>query len=227
MIVSINQPAYLPWLGYFDRIIKSDLHIVLDHVQFEKNSVVNRNKIRTNDGWRWLTVPVITKHRFGQLDINKLEIDNSGPWRKKHLGSIQSNYSGAKFYSEYIPFYKNLYLQKEIKLAPLLEKSTKFFLNTLDIKTELIKSSSLSPQFKKSNLILELCQKVGASGYLSGPFGRDYLDKDLFNSAGIELIFHQYDHPEYIQIFDGFQPFMSIIDLLFNYGPDSTGILKK
>ena len=91
MIVSINQPAYLPWLGYFDRIAKSDLHIVLDTVQFEKNSFINRNKIRVGDTWSWLTVPIKTKKNFLNLDIYNLKIDNSLKWRKKHLNSNIQN----------------------------------------------------------------------------------------------------------------------------------------
>ena len=98
MIVSINQPAYLPWLGYFDRIVQSDIHIVLDHVQFEKNSNINRNKIRTFNSWSWLTVPIKTKSKYGNLSINNLEIDNSYLWKKKHLRSIQQSYSKTSFF---------------------------------------------------------------------------------------------------------------------------------
>ena len=85
MIISINQPAYLPWLGYFNRIIKSNLHVVLDTVQFEKNSFINRNKIIINQAPVWLTVPVLTKNLFGYLDINAIEIDHKVPWQKKHI----------------------------------------------------------------------------------------------------------------------------------------------
>ena len=83
MIVSINQPSYLPWLGYFDRINRSDIHIVLDHVQFEKNSIINRNKIRTQNSWSWLTVPLKTKSKYGNLDIRNIEIQNTLQWKKK------------------------------------------------------------------------------------------------------------------------------------------------
>lgn len=86
MIVSINQPAYLPWLGYFDRIARSDIHVVLDHVQFEKNSFTNRNKIRTKEGSAWLTIPLSTKGKFGNLEIRNLEFASHGGWEKKALG---------------------------------------------------------------------------------------------------------------------------------------------
>ena len=95
MIVSINQPAYLPWLGYFHRIAVSGAHVVLDHVQFEKNSFTNRNKVRTAGGWCWLTVPVRTKGRFGDLAIRSLEIDNSTDWRARHWKTLYQSYKRA------------------------------------------------------------------------------------------------------------------------------------
>ena len=98
MRVSIAQPAYLPWMGYFNRMVQSDAHIALDHVQFEKNSVINRNKIRTASGWTWLTVPLKTSGKFGSLAIESLEIDNSRPWAKKHWRSMQQSYGKSKFF---------------------------------------------------------------------------------------------------------------------------------
>src|SRR5476651_588587 len=101
MRVSINQPAYLPWLGYFDRIAISDVHVVLDQVQFEKNSMTNRNKIRTSNGSSWLTVPIKTKGRFGDLSICDLEVDTSSNWRDKHWKAICQNYSRSPYFGRY------------------------------------------------------------------------------------------------------------------------------
>ena len=98
MIISINQPAYLPWLGYFERIERSDIHIVLDHVQFEKNTFVNRNKIRTKDNVIWLTVPLSTKGKFGKLQINNLEIASQINWQRKHWQTIRTCFSRAKYF---------------------------------------------------------------------------------------------------------------------------------
>lgn len=225
MIISINQPAYLPWLGYFDRIAKSDLHIVLDHVQFEKNSVTNRNKVRTSTGWSWLSVPVLTKGRFGKLAIDQIEINDITKWSKKHYMTLQSNYSRSAYYSLYADFFEDLYLQDWDYLSPMLHKSTSYLLQNLGIQTKQLRSSEFSPQAKKADLILELCIKAGATTYLSGPFGRDYLDESAFAKAGIELKYHDYIHPKYDQCFDGFEPYMSIVDLLFNHGPKSLKIL--
>ena len=106
MVASINQPAYLPWLGYFDRIIKSDIHIILDDVQFEKNSFINRNKIVTDINWTWLTVPVQTKGKFGNLEIKDLKIDNTSKWRKKHYNSLNYHYGKSKYFGEHKNWFK-------------------------------------------------------------------------------------------------------------------------
>ena len=227
MIVSINQPAYMPWLGYFDRILKSDLHIVLDHVQFEKNSVVNRNKIKTASGWSWISVPVLTKGRFGNLPINEIEISNHSSWTQKHLRTLRMNYSRSPFFSHYIECFNEILDRDWRYLNDLNKELTDYIMGALGVSTDLVFSSKLSPRSKKSDLILELCSKVGASTYLSGPFGRDYLDVDQFESNGINVIFHDYIHPHYQQLYDQFEPNMSVLDLLFNHGSASVSILAN
>jgi hypothetical protein len=229
MIVSIMQPAYLPWLGYFDRISKSDCHIVLDHVSMDKNSktkFTNRNKMRTVQGWSWLTVPVKAVASSEDTPINKLEISSDVSWTSKHWKTLQASYSRASFFTDYSDFFESFYKKRENSLAFLLDESTEYLLTSLKIDTHCLRSSDLSPQSKKSDLILELCKKVGATCYLSGPFGRDYLDAHKFEDAGIELRFHDYVHPEYEQVYKGFEPYMSIVDLLFNHGPKSLEILS-
>lgn len=225
MIVSINQPAYLPWLGYFDRIAKSDIHIILDHVQFEKNSMTNRNKVRTPTGWAWLTVPIPTKGRFGNLRIKNLEINTEMPWARKHWDTIHCNYARSPFFEQHATFFQELYKDTGERLEPLMSNATEYLLSEFEIPTQLVSSSSLDPQHAKSDLVLELCRKLEATVYLSGPFGRQYLDRGKFEKAGIELRFHDYLHPEYRQAFDGFEPYMSAIDLLFNHGSKSRDIL--
>ena len=138
MIVSINQPAYLPWLGYFDRIASSDLHMVLDHVQFEKNSVTNRNKLRMPQGWSWLTVPLLTKGRFGELPISDLEINNSIPWAKKHWKSLQANYTRAPFFDQHARFFEGIYQESWVYLFPLTQEINRYIMQTLGIRTKII-----------------------------------------------------------------------------------------
>jgi len=166
--VSINQPAYLPWLGYFERIAASDVHIVLDHVQFEKNSFVNRNKVRTREGWTWLTVPVLTKGRFGHLAINQLDLVAGHPWAKKHWSTLRMNYARAPFFPSYAPAYDALYAHPWSGFLPMAEAFLRQHLADLGIRTQILFSSTLGISGTKSDLVLNLCRAVGADRYLSG-----------------------------------------------------------
>ncbi|MGQ0662591.1 MAG: WbqC family protein [Pseudomonadota bacterium] len=227
MIVSINQPAYLPWLGYYHRIANSDLHIVLDDVQFEKNSFTNRNKIRTRDGWCWLTVPVQTRAKFRDLPIDRLEIAPNTNWRRKHWDSIKFGYAGAPFFSLHAAFLAGVYAREWTRLLPLIQDMNDYMLEALRISTPLVMSSAIKVPGKKQELILNLCQAVGASVYLSGPLGRDYLVEDEFRHAGIDVLYHEYRHPTFVQVHGGFEPHMAAFDLLLNHGPESARILGQ
>ena len=227
MIISINQPAYLPWLGYFHRIAVSDLHVVLDYVQFEKNSFTNRNKIRTKQGWQWLTVPVETKGHFGDLAIHKIAIDNHDRWAQKHWNAMRLNYARARHFEEHVPFFEELYRRPWTRLNDLVKEITAYLLQAFAIETPLQFSSTMGPSARKDELILELCRQVSATSYLSGPLGRDYLREELFRNADIKVLYHDYVHPRYDQAYPGFEANMSAIDLLFNHGPRSREILMS
>jgi hypothetical protein len=227
MIVSINQPAYLPWLGYWDRIARSDLHIVLDHVQFEKNSFTNRNKVRTREGWTWLTVPLRTSGSFGQLAINTVEIVPGAPWAKKHMRTLQESYARAPHFAAHAAFVERVYGKSEpwTHLGPVLREMTSYFMDALGIRTRLVYSSDLDVAGTKSDLVLNLCRHVGARTYLSGALGKQYLDEAAFAAAGIEVRYQDYQHPRYPQVFPEFEPYMGVVDLLFNCGPRSLDVL--
>jgi hypothetical protein len=225
MIVSINQPAYLPWLGYFERIARSDLHVVLDHVQFEKNSFTNRNKIRLKSGTTWLTIPVASKGRFGSLEINRLEFANEKTWQTKHWNSLQTNYARAPFFINYASSYERLYKSQPLLFFPFVRAFLLQHLNDLGIKTPVLFSSDLNVSGQKSDLVLNICQAVGATTYLSGALGRNYLDPNSFEAAGISIRYQNYHHPTYQQAWSGFESHLGILDLLFNHGPDSLTIL--
>ena len=225
--VSIHQPGYLPWLGYLERIARSDAHVFFDDVQFDKNSFDNRNKIRTAEGSTWLSVPVLTKGKFGENQLREAGIDNHSGWPKKHWKSICFSYQKAPFFKDYAGFFENVYTKTWDKLLDLnLEIITGVF-GFLGIKTQVIFSSSLEKTAKKSDLVLEICKKLNAGTYLSGALGRNYLELPKFEEAGIKVIFQDYQHPVYTQRYAGFQPFMSVIDLLFNEGPKSYDILMN
>ena len=227
MIISINQPAYLPWLGYFNRIVRSDLHIVLDHVQFEKNSFTNRNKILLNGQPIWLTVPVLTKGNFKNININSLKIDSQVNWEKKHWSSIQQAYSKSLHWSEFKDPLSNLYSSSSDLLNEVLDKSLQFFIKCFGIITPIEFSSNYDFKEKKSDLVLEICKKFKATKYLSGPFGRSYLEECNFNKMGIEIVYDDYIHPVYSQRSESFIPYLSALDLLANCGDKSLGILKN
>lgn len=226
MIVSINQPCYLPWLGYFDRIAASDIHITLDTVQFEKNSFVNRNKIRTPSGWCWLTLPVETSGHFQELAIRDLRV-SGGHWRRKHWASIEQNYSRATHFGEHRAFFADVYRREWVLADELMEEINRYLLAAFDIHTRVVRASEMPTEARKSDLVLELCKRTSASTYLSGPLGRNYLDVAAFQQAGIRVIYHDYRHPTYPQVYPGFEPYMSAIDLLFACGRSSSSILRS
>jgi hypothetical protein len=230
MIVTIMQPAYLPWLGFFERAYLSDILIVLDHVQLDTNSktnFTNRNKIKTNQDNIWLTIPIKKKGKYGELYINKIEIDNELKWKQKHLGSIKQFYGKSPFFNMYFPSLEKLICDEHNFLHSFINQINKQLFELLSINTKVIYSSSM-PEItsKKDELILDLCKSVGANKYISGPLGRDYIDVSKFRSNNIELLFHDYKHPDYKQQFDGFIAYLSVIDLLFNHGLDSLQILN-
>jgi hypothetical protein len=225
MIVSINQPAYLPWLGYFHRIAHSDAHVVLDSVQFEKNSFTNRNKVRSAQGWLWLTVPVKTSGKFGALAIANVEIANDRDWAEKHWATLRVNYAKAPYFREHAGFFEDIYRRKWVRLHELTWMITEYLLEAFEIRTPIYFSSRMNALGKKDELVLNLCREMNATVYLSGSLGRNYLREDLFTERGISVRYDDYLHPTYQQVYSGFEPYMSALDLLFNTGPRSREIL--
>ena len=229
MIVSIMQPAFLPWLGYFNRLLLSERHVVLDHVQIDKSSktnFANRNKIRTPTGWMWLTVPLVRKGQSGKLRLDQIQIAEDATWARKAWASITHNYRHAAHFDRYAPLFEPIFRSPATHLHDLNQRLTQTLLAAFGIETEMLSSARLPVSGAKDALILEICQAVGATRYISGPFGRAYLDAASFKAAGIELLFHDYVHPQYRQAHPGFEPYMSALDLLFNHGPGSRSILS-
>jgi len=225
MVVSINQPAYLPWLGYLDRIARSDLHVVLDDVQFEKNSYVNRNKVRTKDGWCWLTVPVQTKGKFGDLPINQLEVADDTMWCHKHYETFRMNYARADYFDAHAPFLTECYRRPWRHLLELMNFQSAYLRQAFSIQTPIVYSSSLSAAGRKDELVLNICRAVGATHYLSGPLGTAYIREEIFRDASVTVSYHRYSHPTYQQAFPGFEQQMTAFDLLLNHGPASKAIM--
>jgi len=229
MTVSIHQPCYWPWLGHFDRVRLSDLHIILDHVHIThggKTQFANRNKIRTAQGWSWLTVPILTKGKGEDLGIDRIQIAD-GHWRRKHHAAINQSYGKSRFYRDFAAGLSALFAREWPTLCELCIETNAFLAQPLGIHTPMKRSSELGVPGSKEALVLNLCREVGATRYLSGPFGRDYLDLPAFAEAGIEVAFHDYDHPRYTQAYPGFEPYMSTLDLVLNHGAESRLILAN
>jgi len=225
MKISINQPAYLPWLGYYERIAVSDVHVVLDHVQFEKNSFINRNRITTKNGPAWLTIPVLTSGRFQALPINQVIIDNQPDWKRKHWESIRQAYRKSPHFSLHEAFLTEFYATEWNLLLKYCMHLNEYLLDVLSIKTPLILSSELGINSKKTDLVLDICKKLGATTYYSGALGKNYLDEEAFQAEGIEVVYQDYHHPVYRQMHIPFVSHLSTLDLICNHGPESLGII--
>jgi len=225
MIISIQQPEYFPWLGYFEKILLVEKVVFLDNVQFKKRYFENRNKIRTFQGWAWIVTPVITKGCFKQkiMDVN---IDNSQPWQKKLVSTLTLNYKKTQFWKEGGENLCELILKPYKRLSEFNLSVILFFLKMLNIQKDYCLASSLNTNSIGSQLILDICKKISAKEYLSGRDGKNYLDEKSFLDCGINVKYQNFIHPEYTQFHKGFIPNMSILDLYFNYGPDSVDIIQ-
>lgn len=220
MIAFIHQPGYMPWLGFFDKLARCDKFVVYDDVQFEKGEFNNRNKIRTADGWRWLTVPIVHNHPQMIKDI----MISGDKWKTDHLKNIRHNYGSAPYFKELMPRIEEALSSSDGGLlADLNMRLIEMLAGILGIDVEVVRSSELPYHGDgegKNEKLVSICKHVKADVYLSGQGGRGYIDEKVFSNAGVEVVWHDYRHPEYAQRFEGFQPFMSVIDLIFNSDPE-------
>ncbi len=224
MIIAVHQPQYLPWLGYFDKIDQADIFVILDNVQFKKNEFQNRNRIKTSQGWQWITVPV--KYRFPEK-IGEVKINNEVDWRRKHHTALISNYNRSAYFKDYSDFFEDLYKRDWILLANLNIYVIEYVIKQLKIDTKIIKASDLELSNDPTQRLIDICKGLGADTYLAGAGGREYMDADSFEKSGINLIFQEFQHPVYKQLYGKFEPYMSMVDLLFNHGSKSLEIITK
>jgi len=223
-VISIRQPGYLPYMGFFKKIQASDIFVYLDDVQYERGDWDNRNQIRTSDGSMLLTVPVYNK--FGQK-LNEVPILNEQNWNRKHLNSIKNNYEKAPFFRKYWDFINSTLTKTWDRLIDLNLELVHYFNAELDLHTKSVRSSELNVSSTGSARLLEICKKLNANVYVSGELGANYLDEKVFVDAGIKVIYEKFRHPIYRQIHGNFIPNMSVIDLLFNEGENSKKILSE
>jgi len=221
MILSGHQPNYLPYPGLIGKIMLSDKFIYVTKVQFEKKSWQNRNRIRTCEGWIWLTVPTLTKGKFTQ-NICEVEINNDEDWRKKHMRAIELNYGKAPFFKEYHDFLKDLYSKDWLYLSELDIYFMNFILKELDIKTEILYDKDYCFEGNKTDLLTDMTRQCGCDTYLSNSGSSAYVDINTFIDNGMNHIFMEYIGEGYRQQYAGFETNTSIIDMLFNCGRSGT-----
>ena len=224
-VVGIHQPNFLPWIGYFYKIINSDIFVFLDDAQYIKRNFINRNKIKTKDGTQYIRLPLIQKGRYKQL-ISECELHNKKENIRIIINAVKTNYSKAKYFEKYFEEFKDI-LDKNINnLLDLNILFIKWILNILNIEKELIKSSELKNILGTSTeRLISICKNVNGNKYFSGIGGNKYQDKEMFKKLDIELIITDFEHPVYNQLWGDFIPNLSIIDLIFNYGKDSKKII--
>lgn len=225
--VAIMQPTYLPWIGYFGLMKSVDLFIFLDSVQFTRRSWQQRNQIKTANGPIWLTVPVLSKGKRDQL-ITDVEIDRSRDFPQSHQRALELNYKKSPHFDTYAPQLLSLIGANNRNLTDLTISTIAWLASTLGITTPIRRSSEFEVAGTKAELLASLCDQVGATEYISPPGSKDYLDEsDAFTRRGLPLRYFNFTNPEYPQQFGDFLPYMSVVDLLFNCGPESLTLIEK
>jgi hypothetical protein len=221
-IVGILQPGYLPWLGFFEQMLRSDLFVIYDDVQYDKHGWRNRNRVKGPDGPIWLTVPVRIKG-LNKPNINEVLIDPAQPrWARKHCQTLRQLYGKAPFLDQYYPRLEATLLEAWEKIADLDVALIRLFANWLGLGTEIVLSSSLGCHAEDPTArLVEICQAVGADIFYEGSSGKNYLDMRQFAAAGVQVVFQEYECQPYPQLYGEFIPYLSIVDLLLNCGPES------
>jgi len=220
LLVAIHQPHYLPWLGYLHRMARADLFVLLDHVQFERRNYQNRAGIRIGGESRWLTVPVEQHSRDESLVEKRVDnrLEGQRAWQRIHSLTLHHAYREARYRDAFD--LGGLYATRFEKLVDLDIASTEFLREAFAIRTPLVRSSQLAPEGTKSEMVLDICRRVGASALLVGlGASRRYLERAAFARAGIKMVFQDFVHPVYRQCGTApFVPGLSAIDALLNCG---------
>ena len=223
--VFISQSNYIPWKGYFDAIDKADVFVIYDIVQYTNRDWRNRNLIKTSHGLQWLSLPVHYIQR--NQPINTIR-EAGKSWRKKHLKTIEMNYSRAPYFDEFIIDLRKLYQIDTELLTKINEEFILFVCAYLGIQIEIIRIDDWELPKDRTQRLVHICRVLGANEYLSGPTAKDYIDEDQFAEKDIKLTFMDYSgYPEYPQLFGPFEHGVSVIDLLMNTGPNAIDYIRK
>lgn len=228
MKVAISQSNYIPWKGYFDMINHVDVFVVFDEVQFTRRDWRNRNKIKSSNGTNWLTIPVESKGKYYQKISETLVSDHS--WAQKHWQSISNFYRKTEYFKKYSPQFKEAYetAADEKHLSRINMIFIDLINSILGIETEFRQSSEFDLVDDPTGRLLNICKDLNASCYFSGPAAKDYLDVKQFSDEDIKVEWMDYTgYPEYHQLFGEFDHAVSILDLIFNVGPEARKYMKS
>jgi hypothetical protein len=212
----ISQPRFFPGLHYLDRMLRADIFVILDTVQFTPRHEENRARLKSRDGSQWLTVPVRRQAREQSILETRIAADDS--WRKTALRTLQHLYGKSPHYQTHRDEIETILQTPHETLTEFDRASWQPALDRMGIRCEFVLASDLPVEGQGSDLLLDLCEHVDADTYLSGEFGRSYLDLPRFRERGVTVLFHDYQHPDYDQRFGTFVPYLSYLDMLFNTG---------
>lgn len=230
-VVAIHQPNFFPWLGYFHKILKSDVFILMDNVQYQKKStgiVSNRVRILINSQPQWVTMPIVRNYKGTRL-YTEMKINNETPWRENISKTIEWHYKKAPFFKEVYPFLLQLIGKKTESLVEYNISAIKSLMRLLGLDiSKIIQGSQLDASGESTELLISMVKAVDGNAYLAGGGAHKYQEDHLFKQAEIEVIYQNFKHPEYRQFnTDVFVPGLSIIDVLMNCGTDGTLDLLK
>jgi hypothetical protein len=224
--VAISQSNYIPWKGFFDLIHSVDEFVLYDDMQYTKGDWRNRNRIKTANGPQWLTIPILSRGKFGER-INEIRVDGQ-TWRRKHWLTLSQSYARAPHFESYREIFEPLYLASTESSLSLINRTfLEAVCKLLGIRTPLRWSSEFELGEGKTERLVKLCKTLGAGQYVSGPSAQRYLDPSLFDEVGIEIQYMDYSgYREYPQPHPPFEHAVSVLDLLFCMGPEAPHFLK-
>ena len=228
-LVAIHQPNFLPWLGYFDKLARADVFVLLDDVQFPRTSKgtwMNRVKLLVGGKEQWVTVPIVRAEGSGRKVLD-VRIDDAQPWRTKLLRTIELNYRRTPHFDATFPLVEEILAAPTDRLAEFNERGVRRLADAVGLDTsKLVRSSELGAEGHATDLLIELTKAVGGTAYLTGGLAPEaYQEDEKFAAAGVELVYQRFEPPTYPQPVDPPVRGLSIVDALMNCGADGTAAL--
>ncbi|MEE8429598.1 MAG: WbqC family protein [Gammaproteobacteria bacterium] len=227
MIITTHQPIFLPWPGFFYKLLRADTMVLLDQVQFPfGRSWMNRNRLKCDQGELWLTVPVWKKGKGKQL-IRDVEICNETDWRRRHLRGLRQLYGNAPYRDDYLPKLESVYIREHCHLIDLNLDVIRVLWDALGLKRRLVLQSELGVSGRGTELLVSICRAMNADTYVTLPIVEKYLDTEKFQTSNIRLEFARFSPPVYPQLWGDFRYNLSVLDLLLNCGPKSLKLIAQ